>query len=56
VLLVRVYRTRGELDKAVSELRMALWCRDDPLVRRELGELLRSMGREEEKGPLGGSH
>jgi len=34
---------------------MALWCRDDPLVRRELGEMLRSVGPgEEEKRPLGG--
>jgi tetratricopeptide (TPR) repeat protein len=55
VLLARVHRARGELDKAVSELRMALWCRDDPDVRRTLAELLRSMGRGEEAGHLGGA-
>jgi Flp pilus assembly protein TadD len=55
VLLARIYRARGDLDKAVSELRMALWCRDDPLVRRELGELLRSTGPGEEARPPGGS-
>lgn len=39
VLLARVYRLQGELDKARSELRMALWCRDDPAVHHELLEL-----------------
>ena len=27
---------------------MALWCRDDPALRREIAELLRSMGRGED--------
>ena len=39
---------RGENEKALAELRMALWCRDDPALRREIADLLRSMGRAEE--------
>jgi hypothetical protein len=47
-LLARVHRKRGTTDKSVEELRMALWCREDPTVRSELVELLRSLGRVEE--------
>ena len=47
-LLARAHRTRGENEKAVEELEMALWCRDDPSVRRELAELLRALGRPED--------
>jgi Flp pilus assembly protein TadD len=47
-LLARAHRTRGEDEKAVEELEMALWCRDDPTVRRELAELLRALGRPED--------
>ena len=48
LLLGRAYRLAGENEKALAELRMALWCRDDPVLRREIAELLRSMGRAEE--------
>lgn len=53
LLLARVYRVRGEQDKLASELRMALWCRDDPAVRRELVELLRATGHREEADRVG---
>lgn len=46
--LAHVLRERGDLDKAVSELRIALWCRDDPELRVELARLLRLLGREAE--------
>jgi tetratricopeptide (TPR) repeat protein len=48
LLLGRAHRRRGERDKAVGELRMSLWCRDDPAVRLELAGLLKEMGRESE--------
>ena len=44
-LLARVHRRRGETDKALAELRMSLWCRDDPGVRLELAGLLKDGGR-----------
>ncbi len=47
-LLARAHRAQGDGEKAVEELRMALWCREDPTVRRELAELLRALGRAEE--------
>ena len=47
-LLGRAHGLRGENEQALAELRMALWCRDDPALRREIAELLRSMGRGEE--------
>ncbi len=53
-LLARVYRQQSEDEKAVEELRTALWCREDPVVRRELAELLRALGRPEEAARLGG--
>jgi tetratricopeptide (TPR) repeat protein len=43
--LGRLHRGRGESEKALAELRMALWCRDDPVLRREIAEMLRAMGR-----------
>jgi tetratricopeptide (TPR) repeat protein len=48
LLLGRAHRLAGAGDKALAELRMALWCRDDPALRREIAELLQSMGRGEE--------
>jgi tetratricopeptide (TPR) repeat protein len=45
VLLSRVHAARGEPDKAVAELRMSLWCREDAAVRGELLALLQSLGR-----------
>jgi tetratricopeptide (TPR) repeat protein len=47
-LLGQAARGRGESEKALAELRMALWCRDDPALRREIADLLRTMGRAEE--------
>jgi tetratricopeptide (TPR) repeat protein len=47
-LLGRAARSRGESEKALAELRTALWCRDDPALRREIADVLRSMGRGEE--------
>jgi len=47
-LLGRAHRLQGENEQALAELRMALWCRDDPALRREIAELLRSMGRGED--------
>lgn len=46
VVLARVHRARGELDKAENELRMSLWSKDDLAVRVELAQLLLEMGRE----------
>jgi len=51
--LARVHQARGESGQAVEELRIALWCREDPTVRRELEELLRSLGRLDEAGKVG---
>ncbi len=48
LLLGRAHRRRGERDKAVGELRMSLWCRDDPTVRLELAGLLKELGRDSE--------
>jgi tetratricopeptide (TPR) repeat protein len=45
LLLARVHSAAGERDKAVAELRMSLWCREDAAVRAELLGLLQSMGR-----------
>ena len=45
VLLARAHRTRGERDKALNELQMAVWSQDDPDVRAEMAELLKEMGR-----------
>ena len=48
ILLGRAHGLQGESETALAELRMALWCRDDPALRREVAQLLRSMGRAEE--------
>jgi tetratricopeptide (TPR) repeat protein len=48
LLLARALRRRGEREKAVGEIRMSLWCRDDPSVRLELAVLLKELGREPE--------
>jgi tetratricopeptide (TPR) repeat protein len=47
-LLARAQRARGDHEKAVTELRMSLWCRDDAAVRVELGALLLDLGRADE--------
>jgi hypothetical protein len=39
---------RGETEKALAELRMSLWCRDDTAVRVELAGLLKDAGRASE--------
>jgi tetratricopeptide (TPR) repeat protein len=48
LLLGRAHRLQGEDEPALAELRMALWCRDDPVLRREIADLLGAMGRREE--------
>jgi len=48
LLLARAHRRRGDRDKALGELRMSLWCRDDAAVRLELAGLLKEMGRDAE--------
>jgi tetratricopeptide (TPR) repeat protein len=45
LLLARTERRAGDTQKAVAEFRMALWVRDDPLVRAELMGLLQELGR-----------
>ena len=46
--LARAYRGRGDSENAVGELRMSLWCKDDPGARMELATLLRELGRKDE--------
>jgi len=48
LLLGRAERLQGENERALAELRMALWCRDDPALRREIADLLETMGRRAE--------
>lgn len=48
VLLARMHRKRGDSEKALSELRMALWVKDDAAVRVELAGLLKELGRNSE--------
>ena len=48
VLLARAHRAAGDKEKALAELRMALWPREDAGVRAELAVLLQEMGRKEE--------
>jgi tetratricopeptide (TPR) repeat protein len=50
LLLGRAHREQGESEKALAELQTALWCRDDPALRREIAELL-GCGAGEEAGP-----
>ncbi len=47
-LLARARRAQKDDVRAIEELRMALWCREDPAVRGELASLLRATGRIEE--------
>ncbi len=47
-LLARAQRRSGAHEKALTELRMSLWCRDDPAVRAELAGLLAEVGRHDE--------
>jgi tetratricopeptide (TPR) repeat protein len=47
-LLATAHLSRGEKEKAVSELQMALWCDDDSEVRLRLVRLLAEMGRSAE--------
>jgi Tfp pilus assembly protein PilF len=44
-LLARVHLHRGEKEKAVSELQMSLWCREDAAIRLHLARLLAELGR-----------
>jgi predicted Zn-dependent protease len=44
-LLSHVHQARNESDKAVAELRMSLWCREDAGIRGELLSLLQKLGR-----------
>jgi tetratricopeptide (TPR) repeat protein len=46
--LARVYRGRGDSAKAIEEIRMSLWCKDDPAVRVELAALLEGVGKKDE--------
>lgn len=48
VLLARAHRAAGDSEKALAELRMALWPREDVAVRAELAVLLLEMGRKDE--------
>jgi tetratricopeptide (TPR) repeat protein len=45
LLLARAHDARGDKEKAVGELRVSLWCRDDVDVRLELMALLSGIGR-----------
>lgn len=44
-LLARTHVARGDKEKALNELRVSLWCREDETVRLELAALLKGMGR-----------
>ena len=50
LLLSRAHRRLGEREKALAEVRMSLWCRDDVAVRLELASLLAEMGLAAEAG------
>ena len=45
VLLARAQLARGDKEKGVAELRMALWCREDLAVRWQLAQVLAELGR-----------
>ncbi len=47
-LLARAQHGQGQDQQAIEQLEMALFCREDPVVRRELADLLRATGRSEE--------
>jgi tetratricopeptide (TPR) repeat protein len=55
VLLARAHRRAGRNERALDALRAALWSRDDPAVRREAADVLRSLGREGEARALLGA-
>jgi hypothetical protein len=55
VLLARAHRRAGRDERALDALRAALWSRDDPAVRREAADVLRSLGREGEARALLGA-
>ena len=44
-LLARAHLMRNEKEKAMNELQMSLWCREDPAVRLELARVLADVGR-----------
>jgi tetratricopeptide (TPR) repeat protein len=44
-LMARAHLARGEREKAINELQMSLWCRDDPDVRLQLARVLADLGR-----------
>jgi tetratricopeptide (TPR) repeat protein len=44
-LLARAHLIRNEREKALNELQMSLWCRDDWAVRLQLAKLLSDLGR-----------
>jgi tetratricopeptide (TPR) repeat protein len=44
VELARIHRKQGDPAKALGELRMALWVKEDPAVRLELAGLLKELG------------
>jgi Flp pilus assembly protein TadD len=48
LLLARALRGRGDVARAEEELKNALHCREDPLVRMDLADLLLAQGRGEE--------
>jgi tetratricopeptide (TPR) repeat protein len=48
VLLARAHRAAGDREKALAELRMALWPREDTAIRAELAVLLQEMGKKDE--------
>ena len=48
VLLARAHHAAGDNEKAVAELRMALWPREDAAVRAELALRLQELGRKDE--------
>ena len=48
VLLARAHRAAGDREKALAELRMALWPRENAAIRAELAALLQEMGRKDE--------
>ncbi len=44
-LLARARRAQGDGQKEIEELRAALWCREDPVLRRELADLVKETGQ-----------
>jgi Tfp pilus assembly protein PilF len=48
VQLARLLQRRGDKQKALAELRVALWCREDAALRVELAQLWKSLGKDAE--------